>query len=112
MNSHYLEVTGLMKHYPIRTDFLARLTGKTVVLKAVDGIDFYVKRGETWGLWVRVDVANRRRRNWSRGFSSRRPDRPIYEGRNIFTLTPAELHKLRKSRTVCLPGPLQLAESS
>ena len=50
MNSHFVEVTGLTKYFPIQTDLLARLTGRTAVLKAVDGIDFYIKRGETLGL--------------------------------------------------------------
>ena len=50
MDSYFLEAKELTKYYPIRTDLLARLTGRTAVLKAVDGINFYVKAGETLGL--------------------------------------------------------------
>ncbi len=42
-----LEVKGLKKHFPIRGGFLRRVVGQ---VKAVDGIDFYVKKGETLGL--------------------------------------------------------------
>jgi oligopeptide/dipeptide ABC transporter ATP-binding protein len=97
MNSHYLEVTGLMKHYPIRTDFLARLTGKTVVLKAVDGIDFYVKRGETLGLVGESGCGKSTTAKLVARLLEPTAGSAYIEGRNIFTLTPAELHKLRKS---------------
>jgi len=50
MNARFLQVMGLTKYYPIRADLFARMTGRTAVLKAVDGVDFYVKRGETLGL--------------------------------------------------------------
>ncbi|MDW8214610.1 MAG: dipeptide ABC transporter ATP-binding protein [Roseiflexaceae bacterium] len=42
-----LEVRGLKKHFPIQSGFLRRVTG---YVKAVDGIDFYIKKGETLGL--------------------------------------------------------------
>ncbi len=42
-----LEVKGLKKHFPIQAGFLRRVVGQ---VKAVDGIDFYIKRGETLGL--------------------------------------------------------------
>jgi oligopeptide transport system ATP-binding protein len=46
-----LRVTGLAKHFTLHGDIYSKLAGeKTQVLKAVDGIDFYIKRGETLGL--------------------------------------------------------------
>ena len=42
-----LEVKGLRKHYPIRRGFLSRTRG---FVKAVDGVDFTIQRGETLGL--------------------------------------------------------------
>jgi peptide/nickel transport system ATP-binding protein len=42
-----LEVKGLRKHFPIRGGFFSRTRG---LVKAVDGIDFYIRRGETLGL--------------------------------------------------------------
>lgn len=42
-----LEVNKLKKHFPIQRGFLQRTTG---YVKAVDGISFYIKEGETLGL--------------------------------------------------------------
>lgn len=42
-----LRVAGLKKHFPIRSGVLQRTTGQ---IKAVDGVDFDIARGETFGL--------------------------------------------------------------
>ncbi|MEV6687283.1 dipeptide ABC transporter ATP-binding protein [Streptomyces sp. NPDC051130] len=42
-----LKVTGLVKHFPINKGLLRR---QTAAVKAVDGIDFDVRRGETLGI--------------------------------------------------------------
>jgi peptide/nickel transport system ATP-binding protein len=42
-----LEVRGLKKHFPIHGGLLRRVVGQ---VKAVDGINFYIKKGETLGL--------------------------------------------------------------
>ncbi|WP_309505086.1 dipeptide ABC transporter ATP-binding protein [Streptomyces sp. KM273126] len=42
-----LKVTGLQKHFPIRKGLLQRQTG---AVRAVDGIDFEVRAGETLGV--------------------------------------------------------------
>ncbi|WP_332718967.1 ABC transporter ATP-binding protein [Pelagibacterium mangrovi] len=42
-----LRVSGLGKHFPVRTGVLQRVSGQ---IKAVDGVDFDIQRGETFGL--------------------------------------------------------------
>ena len=42
-----LEARGLRKHFPVRQGWLQRVVGH---VKAVDGVDLSVKRGETLGL--------------------------------------------------------------
>ena len=42
-----LEVKDLKKHFPIEKGFLRKVVGH---IKAVDGVDFYIKEGETLGL--------------------------------------------------------------
>ena len=46
-----LEVRNLTKHFTLHGDIYSKLAGeKTQILKAVDGIDFHIRRGETLGL--------------------------------------------------------------
>ena len=46
-----LEVKGLTKHFALHADIYSKLAGKKAqVLKAVDGVDFQIRRGETLGL--------------------------------------------------------------
>ena len=42
-----LEVKGLKKYFPIEEGFLRKIVGQ---VKAVDGVDFYIRGGETLGL--------------------------------------------------------------
>jgi len=42
-----LEVNDLRKHFPIKASFFSRVKG---LVKAVDGVSFYIRRGETMGL--------------------------------------------------------------
>lgn len=46
-NELLLEVKNLKKHYPIQRGILRRTVGQ---VKAVDGLNFTIKRGETFGL--------------------------------------------------------------
>ena len=46
-----LEVEGLTKHFMLKSDVYSKLAGeKAQTLKAVDGIDFHIKKGEVLGL--------------------------------------------------------------
>ena len=46
-NEILVEVRGLTKHFPIKSNFWRRVIGH---VRAVDGVDLYVRRGETLGL--------------------------------------------------------------
>ena len=47
MTTPLLRVRDLTKHFPIRSGLLQRQTG---AVKAVDGVSFTIRRGETLGL--------------------------------------------------------------
>jgi peptide/nickel transport system ATP-binding protein len=48
----FLKVSGLKRHFDVSPPWLYRVLGRLErqTLKAVDGIDFYVRKGETFGL--------------------------------------------------------------
>ncbi len=51
MSAPLLEVSGLVKHFPVRRDMLDVLRGRPQqVVRAVDGVDFSISHGETLGL--------------------------------------------------------------
>ena len=50
MTADLLAVDNLTKHFTLHGDLVSRLAGKTQTLKAVDGISFSIKAGETLGL--------------------------------------------------------------
>ena len=39
MSDYFLEIKNLTKYFPLNNDVLSRLTGKSRILKAVDGTD-------------------------------------------------------------------------
>jgi oligopeptide transport system ATP-binding protein len=47
MNNLVLKVEGLKKHFPVRRGFFQRIVGW---VKAVDGVDFEIRQGQTLGL--------------------------------------------------------------
>ncbi len=52
-----LKVTGLQKHFPIKKGLFQRQVG---AVRAVDGIDFEVRAGETLASWASPAAASRR----------------------------------------------------
>ena len=53
-DDHLIEVENLVMYFPVTTGIFQR---KVADVKAVDGISFYIKRGETLGLVGEVAAA-------------------------------------------------------
>jgi oligopeptide transport system ATP-binding protein len=97
-----LEVKGLRMHFPVTEGMLTRLVGE---VKAVDGVDFTVRRGETLGL-----VGESGCGKTTTGRCILRLERPtageiIYDGVNLTGLRRKELLALRRRIQVIFQDP-------
>src|ERR1700734_859749 len=98
-----LEVRGLRMHFPVTEGIVARR--KVGEVKAVDGIDFSVRRGETLGL-----VGESGCGKTTTGRCILRLERPtegaiIYDGTDIATLDGKALRQYRQRIQVIFQDP-------
>ena len=99
-----VEVRGLKKYFPILSGGMLaqRVTGW---VKAVDGVDFSVRRGETRGL-----VGESGCGKTTAGRSVIQLDRPtagsvLFEGRDLARMSEAELRPLRREMQIVFQDP-------
>jgi oligopeptide/dipeptide ABC transporter ATP-binding protein len=97
-----LEVRDLVKHYPVTSGLLGRQVG---LVRAVDGVSFTIRRGETLGL-----VGESGCGKTTTGRSILQLERPTsgsvrFEGQELTTLGPAALRAVRRRIQVIFQDP-------
>ena len=97
-----LVVRNLVKHFPIGGGFLG---GETALVKAVDGVSFTIRRGETLGL-----VGESGCGKTTTGRCILQLERPtsgeiIFEGQDLTKLSDAGLRKMRRRLQVIFQDP-------
>ncbi len=97
-----LEVRNLVKHFQVGGGFLG---GPPQVVKAVDDVSFTIRRGETLGL-----VGESGCGKTTTGRCILLLERPtsgqvIFEGRDLMTLSPAEVRRVRRKIQVIFQDP-------
>jgi oligopeptide transport system ATP-binding protein len=97
-----LDVRGLKKYFPIRTDFFGRPRG---YVRAVDDVSFWLRRGETLGL-----VGESGSGKTTTGRSILRLIEPTagvarFDGRDIFQMDDDELRRLRRRAQIVFQDP-------
>ncbi|HEY0810626.1 MAG TPA: oligopeptide/dipeptide ABC transporter ATP-binding protein [Longimicrobiales bacterium] len=97
-----LDVRDLKKYFPIKKGLLSRKVGD---VKAVDGVTFWLRRGETLGL-----VGESGSGKSTTGRAILRLHEPtagsaMFDGRNIFDMDEDELRKLRRRAQIVFQDP-------
>ncbi len=97
-----LEVRDLRTHYPVRNGLL----GKTDWLKAVDGVSFTIRRGETFGL---VGESGCGKSSLARSIIRLETPRwgtVTFDGQDVLSASPGALKRLRREMQVIFQDPL------
>jgi oligopeptide/dipeptide ABC transporter ATP-binding protein len=102
MGETLLEVRDLVKHYPVSAGLFGRQVG---VVRAVDGVSFTIRRGETLGL-----VGESGCGKTTTGRCVLQLERPtsgsvLFEGQELTTLSPGALRSVRRRIQVIFQDP-------
>ena len=96
MSSTILDVTDLRKHYSQRRGLASMLTGQGRVIPAVDGVSFYLRENETVGLVGESGCGKTTIGRTVLRLTDPSSGRIVFDGRDITTLSRAELRPLRR----------------
>jgi peptide/nickel transport system ATP-binding protein len=97
-----LEVSGLRKHFPATTGLFRR---QVAVVKAVDGLDFTVSRGETLGIVGESGCGKTTTGRLITRLTEPSAGSIVFEGQDITHLSPRRLRPLRRDIQLVFQDP-------
>jgi oligopeptide transport system ATP-binding protein len=98
-----LEVKNLVKHYPVTKGFIfQRQVG---AVKAVDGLDFFIRKGETLGLVGESGCGKTTTGRVILRLQEPTSGEALFEGRDIFKLHKEELRRMRRDMQIIFQDP-------
>jgi oligopeptide/dipeptide ABC transporter ATP-binding protein len=97
-----LEVRDLVKHFQVGGGFLS---GRTAVVKAVDGVSFTIRRGETLGLVGESGCGKTTTGRCILQLERATSGQVIFEGQELTALSEAELRPVRRRMQVIFQDP-------
>jgi len=101
MAENLLEVKNLRKYFPARGDFL----GKAVTVKAVDGVNFAIRKGETLGLAGESGCGKTTIGKLILRLLEPTEGEIIFEGKNILQFNKNKLKNLRRHVQIIFQDP-------
>jgi peptide/nickel transport system ATP-binding protein len=100
---YILMVNGLKKYFPIKGGMISKTVG---YVKAVDGVTFNLKRGQTMGL---VGESGCGKTTTGRAILRLYPDKTagqvLFNGQEVYDLTPRELNAMRPKMQIIFQDP-------
>ena len=102
MSDVILEVRDLVKHFPVGGGFFG---GKPALVKAVDGVSFSIRRGETLGLVGESGCGKTTAGRCILQLETPTSGQIIFEGQDLTGLTHQELRKVRRRMQVIFQDP-------
>ena len=101
-NDYLLEVNNLVKWFPIKSSFFKRTVGN---VKAVDGVSFKIRRGETMGLVGESGCGKSTCGRTILRLQEKTSGQVLLDGQDIFALNKDELRKLRPKMQIVFQDP-------
>lgn len=100
-----LDVRGLVKHFPLKRNFRQMLHGERPVVRAVDGVNFSIRRGEIFGL-----VGESGSGKTTTGRALLRLDEPtagqvLFDGTDITALPAGPMRAMRRRMQIVFQDP-------
>ena len=101
-NEYLLEVIDLVKWFPIKSSFFKRTVGN---VKAVDGVSFKIRRGETMGLVGESGCGKSTCGRTILRLQEKTGGKVLLDGQDIFALSKDELRRMRPKMQIVFQDP-------
>lgn len=100
-----LEARNLVKHFPLRRSMRQALRGERPAVRAVDGVNFYVRRGEILGLVGESGCGKTTTGRLLLRLEEPTSGQIIFDGQDITQLSAPEMVRLRRRMQIVFQDP-------